>query len=26
VITPDSDSAEKVLADLRGPLREFLGG
>lgn len=24
VITPDSDSAEKVLADLRGPLREFL--
>jgi len=26
VITPDSDNAEKVLADLRGPLREFLGG
>ena len=26
VITADSDSAEKVLADLRGPLREFLGG
>jgi phosphomannomutase len=26
VITPDSYSAEKVLADLRGPLREFLGG
>lgn len=25
VITPDSESAEKVLADLRGPLREFLG-
>ena len=24
VITPDRDSAEKVLADLRGPLREFL--
>ncbi len=24
VITSDSDSAEKVLADLRGPLREFL--
>jgi phosphomannomutase len=24
VITPDSDSAEKVLSDLRGPLREFL--
>ena len=26
VITPDSESAEKVLADLRGPLLEFLGG
>ena len=26
VITADSDGAEKVLADLRGPLREFLGG
>jgi phosphomannomutase len=26
VITADSDSAEKVLADLRGPMREFLGG
>jgi phosphomannomutase len=26
VITADSVSAEKVLADLRGPLREFLGG
>ena len=26
VITADSDSAEKVLADLRGPLRKFLGG
>lgn len=25
VITADSESAEKVLADLRGPLREFLG-
>ena len=26
VITEDLDGAEKVLADLRGPLREFLGG
>lgn len=26
VITPDSQTAEQELADLRGPLREFLGG